>query len=215
MSTLTDRKNAAISRGVGMTTQIYADRAENAEIWDKEGNRYIDFAAGIAGRACGGQLRVGGVAGIQRSRGAKVRVHAHAREGKLHHMRAANDGGARFLQAGDRGGGVLGQWRILQNPGAGSAARVFQVKQILDGNSQASQWGGARRFCGSPAGLVKKSLAENMGAKRALRRCNAQFHEAGCAFAPFSNLKSCATEVILHGSVLKFCGFAKGWPVMG
>ncbi len=45
---LTDRKNAAISRGVGMTTQIYADRAENSEIWDKEGNRYIDFAAGIA-----------------------------------------------------------------------------------------------------------------------------------------------------------------------
>ena len=48
MSTLTDRKNAAISRGVGMTTQIYADRAENSEIWDKDGNRYIDFAAGIA-----------------------------------------------------------------------------------------------------------------------------------------------------------------------
>ncbi|WBU63753.1 4-aminobutyrate--2-oxoglutarate transaminase [Paracoccus aerodenitrificans] len=48
MSSLTDRRNAAISRGVGMTTQIYADRAENAEIWDKDGNRYIDFAAGIA-----------------------------------------------------------------------------------------------------------------------------------------------------------------------
>src|SRR6478609_2842279 len=47
-TTLTDRKNAAISRGVGMTTQIYADRAENSEIWDKEGRRYIDFAAGIA-----------------------------------------------------------------------------------------------------------------------------------------------------------------------
>ena len=29
-------------------TQIYVDRAENAEIWDKEGNRYIDFASGIA-----------------------------------------------------------------------------------------------------------------------------------------------------------------------
>ncbi|MBC9246522.1 4-aminobutyrate--2-oxoglutarate transaminase [Paracoccus sp. 11-3] len=48
MTSLTDRKNAAISRGVGMTTQIYADRAENSEIWDKDGNRYIDFAAGIA-----------------------------------------------------------------------------------------------------------------------------------------------------------------------
>ena len=48
MTSLTDRKNAAISRGVGMTTQVYAERAENAEIFDKEGNRYIDFAAGIA-----------------------------------------------------------------------------------------------------------------------------------------------------------------------
>ena len=36
------------SRGVGMTTQIYADRAENSEIWDVEGRRYIDFAGGIA-----------------------------------------------------------------------------------------------------------------------------------------------------------------------
>jgi 4-aminobutyrate aminotransferase len=48
LTTLTDRKNSAIARGVSMTTQIYAARAENAEIWDKTGQRYIDFAAGIA-----------------------------------------------------------------------------------------------------------------------------------------------------------------------
>lgn len=42
------RKNENIARGVGVMTQIYAERAENAEIWDVEGNRYIDFAAGIA-----------------------------------------------------------------------------------------------------------------------------------------------------------------------
>lgn len=42
------RRDDAIARGVGMMTQIYADRAENAEVWDIEGNRYIDFAAGIA-----------------------------------------------------------------------------------------------------------------------------------------------------------------------
>ena len=48
MTIMTDRKNAAISRGVGMTMQVYADRAENAEIWDRDGRRYIDFAAGIA-----------------------------------------------------------------------------------------------------------------------------------------------------------------------
>lgn len=42
------RKNDNIARGVGVMTQVYADRAENSEIWDVEGNRYIDFAAGIA-----------------------------------------------------------------------------------------------------------------------------------------------------------------------
>ncbi len=45
---LSTRKDNAISKGVGVLTQIYADRAENAEVWDVEGNRYIDFAAGIA-----------------------------------------------------------------------------------------------------------------------------------------------------------------------
>ena len=47
-SLLAKRRETAIARGVGMTTQIYVDRAENAEIWDVEGRRYIDFAAGIA-----------------------------------------------------------------------------------------------------------------------------------------------------------------------
>ncbi|SEN24888.1 4-aminobutyrate aminotransferase [Gemmobacter aquatilis] len=42
------RRDEAISRGVGMQTQIYAERALNSEVWDIEGNRYIDFAAGIA-----------------------------------------------------------------------------------------------------------------------------------------------------------------------
>ncbi len=45
---ISTRRDAAISRGVGMQTQIYASRARNAEVWDVEGNRYIDFAAGIA-----------------------------------------------------------------------------------------------------------------------------------------------------------------------
>ena len=42
------RKSDAISRGVGVMTQIYAEKAENSEIWDVEGRRYIDFGAGIA-----------------------------------------------------------------------------------------------------------------------------------------------------------------------
>ncbi|MFE3836338.1 4-aminobutyrate--2-oxoglutarate transaminase [Pseudogemmobacter sonorensis] len=47
-SDIANRRVEAVSRGVGMTTQIYADRALNAEVWDVEGNRYLDFAAGIA-----------------------------------------------------------------------------------------------------------------------------------------------------------------------
>lgn len=42
------RRESSIARGVGMMTQIYADRASNSEIWDIESKRYIDFAAGIA-----------------------------------------------------------------------------------------------------------------------------------------------------------------------
>ncbi|HZE90349.1 MAG TPA: 4-aminobutyrate--2-oxoglutarate transaminase [Rhizobacter sp.] len=42
------RREAATPRGVGIGFQIYAERALNAELWDVEGRRYIDFAAGIA-----------------------------------------------------------------------------------------------------------------------------------------------------------------------
>jgi len=42
------RKNAATPRGVGVMCDFYAERALNAELWDVEGRRYIDFAAGIA-----------------------------------------------------------------------------------------------------------------------------------------------------------------------
>lgn len=45
---IAERRKTSIARGLGMQTQIYVDRALNAEVWDVEGNRYIDFAAGIA-----------------------------------------------------------------------------------------------------------------------------------------------------------------------
>jgi 4-aminobutyrate aminotransferase/(S)-3-amino-2-methylpropionate transaminase len=42
------RRIAAIPRGVSVATGVFAARAENAEIWDIEGKRYVDFAGGIA-----------------------------------------------------------------------------------------------------------------------------------------------------------------------
>ena len=42
------RRNQAVPRGVAQATPVYAARAENAEIWDADGKRYVDFAGGIA-----------------------------------------------------------------------------------------------------------------------------------------------------------------------
>ncbi len=42
------RRAAALPRGISYAHGIIAERALNAEIWDVEGNRYIDFCAGIA-----------------------------------------------------------------------------------------------------------------------------------------------------------------------
>jgi len=41
------RRQASVPRGVGHACQIFPQRALNAEIWDVEGKRYIDFAIGI------------------------------------------------------------------------------------------------------------------------------------------------------------------------
>jgi 4-aminobutyrate aminotransferase/(S)-3-amino-2-methylpropionate transaminase len=47
-ATLLARRQAAIPRALTHATPAFAARARNAEIWDVEGNRYVDFAGGIA-----------------------------------------------------------------------------------------------------------------------------------------------------------------------
>ena len=42
------RKNVAFARGQGNMAPVFIDHAKNAEMWDVEGNRYIDFGTGIA-----------------------------------------------------------------------------------------------------------------------------------------------------------------------
>ncbi|MFQ2778973.1 4-aminobutyrate--2-oxoglutarate transaminase [Aeromonas caviae] len=42
------RREATVVQGVGTLLPVFIDRAHNAELWDVEGNRYIDFASGIA-----------------------------------------------------------------------------------------------------------------------------------------------------------------------
>jgi 4-aminobutyrate aminotransferase/(S)-3-amino-2-methylpropionate transaminase len=42
------RRKSAVPRGVGQSHEVFIARGENAEVWDVEGRRYIDFAGGIA-----------------------------------------------------------------------------------------------------------------------------------------------------------------------
>lgn len=47
-ASLIARREAAVAQGVASAAPVFASHAENAELWDVEGNRYIDFAGGIA-----------------------------------------------------------------------------------------------------------------------------------------------------------------------
>ena len=42
------RRQAALPRGVGQSHEVFIARGENAEVWDVQGKRYVDFAGGIA-----------------------------------------------------------------------------------------------------------------------------------------------------------------------
>ncbi|RXJ79889.1 4-aminobutyrate--2-oxoglutarate transaminase [Arcobacter sp. F2176] len=45
---LQERKNKVFARGQGNTYPVFVKEAKNAEVWDVEGNRFIDFGTGIA-----------------------------------------------------------------------------------------------------------------------------------------------------------------------
>jgi 4-aminobutyrate aminotransferase/(S)-3-amino-2-methylpropionate transaminase len=47
-SQLQSRRAAALPRGLASAFPVFAARAENSELWDVDGRRYIDFAGGIA-----------------------------------------------------------------------------------------------------------------------------------------------------------------------
>ncbi|MER9657946.1 4-aminobutyrate--2-oxoglutarate transaminase [Mesorhizobium sp. M0152] len=50
---LDERRKAAVSAGASWSFPIYVDRARNAELWDVEGRRYIDFVGGMGALAVG------------------------------------------------------------------------------------------------------------------------------------------------------------------
>ncbi len=47
-SDLHNRRNAALTKGMSTMLPIYIEKGQNAELWDADGRRYVDFAGGIA-----------------------------------------------------------------------------------------------------------------------------------------------------------------------
>ncbi|MCP3869158.1 MAG: 4-aminobutyrate--2-oxoglutarate transaminase [Gammaproteobacteria bacterium] len=45
---LLERRQAAVPHGVASATPLFVEKALNAELWDADGKRYLDFAQGIA-----------------------------------------------------------------------------------------------------------------------------------------------------------------------
>ncbi|MES2608623.1 MAG: 4-aminobutyrate--2-oxoglutarate transaminase [Pseudomonadota bacterium] len=66
------RRHAAVARGVGQAHEIFVKKALNAELWDVEGRRYIDFAGGIAVLNTG-HLHAGVVAAVK----AQLELYTH------------------------------------------------------------------------------------------------------------------------------------------
>ena len=71
--------------------------------------------------------------------GAKMRVVAHAREGKFHHVGAADQPGARGAQSGHGGAVVLCGGGIGQHHRTGGRHLALHVKQVLDRDTQPDQ----------------------------------------------------------------------------
>ena len=46
--TLLARRKKVLPTGLGIAFPVFADTAKNSEIWDVDGNRYIDFIGGIS-----------------------------------------------------------------------------------------------------------------------------------------------------------------------
>ena len=47
-SDLHNRRNAALTKGMSTMLPVYIEKGQNAEVWDADGRRYVDFAGGIA-----------------------------------------------------------------------------------------------------------------------------------------------------------------------
>jgi 4-aminobutyrate aminotransferase len=139
---IAERRKTAIARGVGMQTQIYVERAENAHVWDVEGRRYIDFAAGIAVVNTG-------------HRHPKVMAAVHRQLDSFTHTCHQVLPYENYIRLGERlNARVPGDWEkrtVFVTTGAEAVENAVKIARIATGRSAVIAFGGAfhgRTFMG-------------------------------------------------------------------
>ena len=139
---ISERRGTAIARGVGMATQIYVERAENAHVWDVEGRRYIDFAAGIAVVNTG-------------HRHPKVMAAVHAQLDRITHTCHQVIPYENYIALGERLNalvpGDFDKRTMFVTTGAEAVENAVKIARISTGRSAVIAFGGAfhgRTFMG-------------------------------------------------------------------
>ncbi|WP_106477288.1 4-aminobutyrate--2-oxoglutarate transaminase [Phytohalomonas tamaricis] len=123
---LSDLKARYVAKGAPHMISAFAERAENAELWDVEGNRYIDFAGGI------GVLNLG-------HRHPKVVEAVHAQIDKLMHSCATVIPYAPYVQLCqklcERVPGAGEKRALLVNSGAEAVENAVKIARAATGRS--------------------------------------------------------------------------------
>lgn len=121
---LVARRNEACPSGLPSKSGIYADRAEGAELWDVEGNRYIDFIAGI------GVLNVG-------HRHPKVQAAIRDQLDKVVHTAFGVAQYEPYIELAERLNGLMpksSQWKTMfMNTGSEATEQVCKFARRITG----------------------------------------------------------------------------------
>ena len=127
------RRAAALPRGIATLTSVFADRAENAEIWDVEGRRFIDFAGGIA------VLNTG-------HRHPKVTKAVSAQQERFTHTAFQVMGYDSYIDLAERLNAAVpidGAKTLLMNSGAEAVENAIKIARAYTGRSAVIAFNGS------------------------------------------------------------------------
>lgn len=128
------RRAAAVPRGIVSAMPVFAARAENTEVWDIEGRRYIDFSGGIGALATG-------------HRHPKVIAAAHDQLSRLSHIAFQVMGYAPYVEVAERLNATApfqgGAKTLLLSTGVEAVENAIKIAKAATGRSGVIAFSGA------------------------------------------------------------------------